>query len=66
MVHFCRPSLSHPGNTIEFAYALPHRRLPSNSCIERAPHDLLNLPAFLEWGASDTALAFLDNFRVAH
>jgi hypothetical protein len=28
---------------------LLHRRLPSNSCIERAPH------------ASDTALAFTDN-----
>src|ERR1035438_8255211 len=25
----------------------PHRRLPSNSCIGRAPHDLPNLPAFL-------------------
>src|ERR1700690_1959472 len=41
------------------------KRLPSNGCIDRAPHDLPNLPSFLEWGASDTALAFLDSFRFA-
>jgi hypothetical protein len=34
-------------------------RLPSNSCIGRAPHDFLNLPALLQWGTSDTALAFV-------
>jgi hypothetical protein len=28
-------------------------------CIGRAPHDVPNLPAFLEWGASDTAVAFI-------
>src|ERR1700722_15678619 len=35
-------------------------RLPSNSCIGRAPQDVPNLPASLERGASDTTLAFLD------
>jgi hypothetical protein len=40
-------------------------RLPSNSCIGRAPHDVPNLPALRQWGASDTALAFLDSFRIA-
>src|ERR1700687_3023636 len=28
------------------------------TAIGRAPHNVPNLPAFLEWGASDTALAF--------
>ena len=37
----------------------PHGRLPSNSCIGRAPHNVPNPLAFLEWGASDTTLAFV-------
>src|ERR1019366_449105 len=39
---------------------LPHGRLPSNSCIGRAPPDFPSPPAHLLRGPSDTALAFLD------
>ena len=47
-----------------------HKRFLTGGFLQTAvsdapPHDLPNLPAFLEWGASDTALAFLDNFRLA-
>src|SRR5258706_8103133 len=36
-----------------------HARLPSNTCIGRAPQDFPSLPAHLLWGASDTAVAFM-------
>ena len=45
-----------------------HKRFLTGGFLQTAvsdppPHDLPNLPAFLEWGASDTALAFLDSCR---
>ena len=40
-------SLSHHPNIIQFASMPPHGRLPSNSCIGRAPHDFPNyLPTY--------------------
>src|ERR1039458_5373188 len=44
---------------------LPHGRLPSNSCIGRAPPAFPSPPAHLLRGPSDTALAFLGSFRIA-
>src|ERR1700733_9926601 len=52
-------------NQFKFHRVCCTQDLPSNSCIGRAPQDVPNLPASLERGASDTTLAFLDNFRLA-
>ena len=40
----------------------PHGRLPSNSCIGRAPHDFPNLPAPYLW-AHRIQLAFIGTNR---
>src|SRR5260370_233880 len=47
-----------------------HKRLPTNGSLQTAvshapPGTFPNLPAHLPWGASDTALAFLDRRRSA-
>jgi hypothetical protein len=54
--HFPQASPTNP-TPLNMHKRLPTGRLPSNSCIGRAP-PAPGLPALLLWGASDTALAF--------
>ena len=67
-------SHAHHAQTNEFAgcqqrrsqllYANRGAQMASSSRVARVRHHVPNLPAFLEWGASDTTLAFIVTYVV--